>query len=310
MIQYSNISYFQWIYDNFVLFSLSTIFTNAITFINQSTFILIIVFAFRDFLNCFLLFSDFIKIDSVSVMSNCLNCNNFVQINYAMNFFYDFCDQKYNNFTHSIWNQIYVVSNDSFRVYVEKDINFQWNTNFINDDDYVKSIENDDDFDVFNEYIDNYYFECSSFVFFFDAAFADEKTKKIDDDDKRIWNSYNNISIMYCYQRLKQMMTNVIFLYFNFIINSTIFFVALKHTIRNFINNSNNVEYWFDIFLNIMIDTFKNFKISVTTRNNIDSFVQTFIWNKNDIFIDKLYNQSNMSIFVIAANNFYEQYIA
>lgn len=309
LIQYSNVSYPEWTYDNLVLPSLSAISTNASTPTNQSASILVTIPAFRGSLDCSLLPSDSIKVDSVGAMSSCLDCNDLVQINYAMNLSYDLCGQKYNNLTHATWNQIYVVPNDSSRVYAGKGTNLQWYMDFIIGDGYVEPVDNSGGLDVFNEDTDNYYPGCPSFAFSFGTASAGQKTKKTNGDG-RVWNSHTNISIMYCYQRLEQVMTNVTLSYPSLTVNSTIPPVPLEHTARNLTNSLNNAEYWFDISLNTMIGTLKDLGISVTARNNINPFVQALIWGKDGIPIDKLYNQGNMSIFATAANNLYRQYIA
>lgn len=71
--------------------------------------------------------------------------------------------------------------------------------------------------------LDDNFSGCPSFSYSLGMASAGEKTKEYIDRSHQgiVWKSKQNITVVYCYQQLEQVMTNVRFSYPAFTINST-----------------------------------------------------------------------------------------
>ena len=162
--------------------------------------------------------------------------------------------------------------------------------------------------DSSNAYTDNYYPGCPSFAFSLGTASAGTKTKERKDGGQ-VWNSHSNISIMYCYQRLEQVSTNVTFSYPDFTINSTTPPFPLESTAHATTNTTNNSQNWFDISTNTLINTLQDVGTSVKGRDWINSFIQALVWGKDGIPLSQLYDHGNTSTLTTAVNKLYGQYI-
>lgn len=309
LVQYSNTSYPQWTYNNLVLPSLSGLSVNISTPSNQSASMSLTVPAIRGSLNCSMLPSDSIKIESQGALPGCVECNDLVQMTCSTNLSYSLCGHKITNLTNASWYQTYAVPNDSSVVYVGTGTNLQWLDDSIAGDGAMVPVENSGGIDTDNAYTDNYYHGCPSFAFSLGTASAGTKTKQ-KNGDGQIWNSHSNISIMYCYQHLEQVLTNVTFSYPGFAINSTTPPVPIESTAHTLTNTTNNAQNWFDISTNTLINTLQDVGTSVKGRNWINPFIQALVWGKDGIPIDQLYDNGNMSTLTTAANRLYGQYIA
>lgn len=307
LIQYWNISYPQWTYDNLVFPSLKELSVNNSISSNQSASMLITVPAIRGSLECSALPAESIQIEAQGALPNCSDCNDLVQINYKTNLSYSLCAHKVSNLTQATWSQTYAVPNDSSIVYAGMGTNLQWGEGEIMGDGAVEPVVNGP-IDTFNPYTDNSYSGCPSFAFSLGTASAGIKTKK-QVIDGQIWKSYSNISIMYCYQLLEQVMTNVTFSYPGFTINGTTPPVPLEDTAR-MITNSTDAEHWFDISINTLVNTLEDVGVGVKGRNWINPFIQALVWGKDGIPLDELHSNGNMSILNAAASKLYGQYIA
>ena len=124
-----------------------------------------------------------------------------------------------------------------------------------------------------------------------------------------LWDPRIHINIMYCYQRLEQVMTNITFSYPDFTINGTIPPKPLESTAHDLRNATTTSHNWFDVSLNTFIRSLRDLGTGVTGRNWINPFIQALVWGKDGIPIDELYNNGNMSTLAAAANRLYARYI-
>ena len=311
LIQYSNITYPQWTYDNLVLPSLSAPLDEASILSNQSASISVNVPAIRASLECHAVPSSSIQINSMGGLPNCTHCNDLVQLTYLITLPYSLCGYNVTNQSTDVsWSQTYAVPNDSSLVFAGKGTDLQWTASSeLVGDGAQEPAMNGGPADYDDPYTDNSLTGCPSFAFSLGIASAGTKSNKTEDDGL-VWNSHSNIGITYCYQRLEQVLTNVTFSYPGFAINSTIPPLPIESSAHDLSNGSTTSPNWFDISVNTLINSLQDLGTSVTGRDWINPFIQALIWGKDGIPIDQLYNNGNSSILISAANRLYAQYIA
>ena len=130
LIEYSDISYPQWTYDNLVLPSLATLVVDTSVSSNLSSSISATVPAIRASLDCFAVPSTSIQMGGIAALpNNCTQCNDLVDIEFLITLPYSLCGHGVTNLSTDIsWFQAYGVPNDSSLVYVGKGTNLQWTT--------------------------------------------------------------------------------------------------------------------------------------------------------------------------------------
>ncbi|MCJ1429700.1 hypothetical protein MMC29_007615 [Sticta canariensis] len=224
---------------------------------------------------------------------------------------YSLCDFDSKNTTTAEWSQHYAAPNDSSVVYAGTGTALQW---------YLPSLTNGGsiigdggvilnqpgpakyDYDV-----DNSVPSCPSFSYSLGMVHAGRNTGKLTDNGGVSWSSSQNITVIYCYQQLEQVMTNITFSYPDFTINSTTPPIPLEETAV--VITQNNTRQWFDVSLNTLINSLQDLPMSIKGRNS-NSFIQALSWGRNGVSLDQLYNNGNVSTLNAAANRLYGQYIA
>lgn len=310
LLVYWNTSYPQWTYDNLVFPSMTASLANASFQNNQSASIMVTVPAVRGSLECSTVPSTFINTTAAGPPLDCNTCNDVVDIDYQIALPCSLCNLNCPDPGTAFWDQRYFVPNDSSAAYVGIGTDLQWDvgSGSIRGDGYVGPQTNSPGFSTVNADRDNYYPSCPSFSFSLGPARAVASTHhNTSDGSGIIWTSQQNISIVYCYQRLEQVMTDVTFSYPDFIINQTA--PPVPHESTAFLLTQNDTTRWFDVSLNTLVGALQS-PGGVNGQNPINSFIQALVDGQNGIPIEQLYDNGNLTTLTAAANNLYGKYMA
>lgn len=310
LIAYENTPYPQWTYDNLVLPSLTAPSTKTSAAFNDSESIVVTIPAVRGSLSsCSAVPPKSLDVVAKGAPPSCASCNDLVQLSYKMTLPYSVCGSTSNKTRTASWTQTYVAPNDSSVIYAGMGTALRWQPSgggIIGDG---REILNDPhEFFKYQGLTDNTVPSCPSFSYSLGMAHAGRKIGKPTEDGGVPWNSKQNITIVYCYQQLEQVMTNVTFSYPDFIINSTIPPIPLEETA--IVISQNDTQHWFDISLNTLIGSLQELPDGITGRNYINSFIQALSWSHDGVPLDQLYNNGDISSLNAAANRLYGRYIA
>ena len=313
LIAHENTPYPQWTYDNLVLPSLTASSAKISALLNESESIVVRVPAIRGSLsNCSAVPPRFVNITARGAPPNCANCNDLVQLDYLMTLPYSLCGLNSTNPTNATWRQTYLAPNDSSTVYAGTGTSLQWylpssQGGLIMGDGGV-ILDNPHD-SVKSDYsVDNIMPSCPSLSYSLGTANAGTKIGKPAVNGGVTWNSKQNITIVYCYQRLEQVMTDVTFSYPDFTINTNSPPNPLEESA--IVITQNNTQHWFDISLNTFINSLQDLPISIKGRNSINGFIQALSMGYNSVPLNQLYSNGDLSNLNAAANRLYGQYIA
>lgn len=315
LIIYEDIPYPQWTYDNLVLPSLTLSSVKNSSAFNDDQLIVVTVPAIRGSLSdCSELPQSSIDVVAMGAPPDCADCD-LIQLNYNMTLPYSLCGPVSKKPVRASWTQTYATPNDSSVTYAGKGTALQWflpssdgsslsgNGGLVNNDPHYFFSSDDD--------LDNSIPGCPSFSYSFGMAKAGKKSGKKTGTPIEYgvpWSSKQNITIVYCYQRLEQVMTNVTFSYPGFTINSTTPPVPLEETAT--VISQNNTEHWFDVSLNTFINSLQELPVNIKGPNDINGFIQALSWGHDGVPLDQLYNNGDMSTLNTAANRLYGRYIA
>ena len=315
LLTHSNTSYPQWTYDNLVLPALTTHPIRVSAPSNDSKSLVVKIPAIRASLsNCSAVPPHSINVTARGALPTCTNCNNLVQLDYIMTVPYSLCGIDSKNYITATWSQTYVTPNDSSTVYAGKGTALQWYVpdaeggSVIGDGGVI--LNDPRDAVAYDYNVDNFMPGCPSFSYSLGMISAGHAFKKFHTDniDGMPWTSKQNITVMYCYQQLEQVITNVTFSYPDFKINSTKPPIPLEETAT--VITQNNTKYWFDISLNTFINSLEELPVRIKGHNDINGFIQTLVYGHNGLPLDQLYNNGNLSTLKAAANHLYGQYTA
>lgn len=313
LIAYENTPYPRWTYDNLVLPSLTLSSAKNSAAFNGGESLVVTVPAIRGFLSdCSAVPQNSIHVEANGAPPSCASCNDLVQLSYNMTLPYSLCGSFSKKPIGASWSQTYAAPNDSSVTYAGKGTALQW---------YLPSSDGgslsgdggvilNDPTDVvsYDGPVDNTVPSCPSFSYSFGMIKAGKKIGKSIDYGGVPWNSKENITIVYCYQRLEQVMTNVTFSYPDFIINSTTPPIPLEETAT--VISQNNTQHWFDISLNTLINSLQELPDGIKGRNSINSFIQALSWGHDGVSLEQLYNNGDVSTLNTAANRLYGRYVA
>ncbi len=315
LIVFANIRYPQWTYNNLVFPSLTASSANIPAPIDGGKSIVVRIPAIRGSLsNCSTVPPKLINVTAQGAPPSCANCDDVVQLDFGMALPYILCGLDLKNLTTATWSQQYEAPNDSSVVYVGKGTALQWDIptpfdgGFIIGDGGVRLDHQNGPVTNYYE-LDNSIPSCPSFSYSLGMASAGRKIGNATSNGGGVpWRSKQNITIVYCYQRLEQVMTNVNFSYPDFTIDSTTPPIPLEETA--IVIMQDNTQNWFDISSNTFINSLQTLPVNITGRNFINSFIQALSWGHNGVSLDQLYNNGDMSTLNVAANGLYGQYIA
>lgn len=316
LIAYENTPFPQWTYDNLVLPSLSLSSAKNSTEFNDGELIVVTVPAIRGSLSdCSEVPQKSTDVVAMGAPASCANCNDLVQLTYNMTLPYSLCGPVSKKPMSVRWIQTYATPNDSTITYTGMGTPLRWYSPS-SDGDYISgdgAVVNNDPNDAFssNGDLDNTMPSCPSFSYSFGMAKAGKKIGKDTgkfSQEGVLWSSEQNVTVVYCYQRLEQVMTNVTFSYPDLKINSTTPPVPLEETAT--VISQNDTQHWFDISLNTMINSLQELPNSIKGPNFINSFIQALSWGRDGIPLDRLYNNGDMSTLNTAANRLYGRYVA
>lgn len=332
LLTYENMPYPQWTYNNLVLPSLTASSADISAPINGSESIVVKVPAIRGSLsNCSAVPSKSINITTMGSSLGCEDCDDSVRLNYSMALPYSLCGSDSENHT-ATWIQEFTAPNDSSIVYIGKGTALQWHREEI--DGKGTALQwNHDEIDgngvviprvarSGSYQIDNSIPSCPSFSYSLGMANVGTKIGNstynplgiISNSTKTkvlrnsAWSFKQNITIVYCYQRLEQVMTNVTFSYPDFMINNTAPPIPFEETAT--VITQNNTQHWFDISMNAFLSSLQSLPLSIIGRNDVDSFIQALTWGHSGVPLDELYSNGDISTLTAAANRLYGQYIA
>lgn len=309
LIEYESMPYPQWTYDNLVLPSLKPSLATNSSGSNGSESIVVTLPAIRGSLSgCSAVPPKYISVKAEGAPPSCTNCNDLVQLSYSMALPYSLCEHTSKNLTVATWNQTYAAHNDSSATYAGIGTALQWSSSggsltgdggvILNDPRYFVSYQGS---------LDNPMHSCPSVSYSLGMVHAGNTTRKSSKSGGVVWTSTQNVTVVYCYQRLEQVMTNVTFSYPEFTINSTTPPIPLEETAT--VITQNNTQYWFDISLNTLINSLQDLPVGVKGRNSVNTFVQALSWGHNGVPLDQLYNNGDMTNLNAAANRLYGRYV-
>lgn len=316
LVAYEYASYPQWTYNDLVFPSLKALSPDISNRFNGSKSVVVSVPAIRGSLkNCSALSPKFMNVSAAGAPPSCgTACNDIVQLSYRMTLPYSLCDLNSKNTTSATWSQTYEAPNDSSVVYAGTGTALQWYLPSLTEGGSIIGdggvILNQPGPAKYNYDVDNSVPSCPSFSYSLGMVHAGRNTKKLIAQGAGgvSWSSSQNITIMYCYQQLEQVMTNVTYSYPDFTINSTTPPIPLEETAV--VITQNNTRHWFDVSLNTLINSLQNLPMSIKGRNNINSFIQALSWGVNGVPLDQLYDNGNVSTLNAAANRLYGLYMA
>lgn len=314
LIAYEYASYPQWTYNNLVFPALTASSPNNSNRFNGSKSVVVSVPAIRGSLNnCSAVPPKVMNVSANGAPPSCATCNDLVQFNYRMTLPYSLCDLDSKNASTATWSQTYTAPNDSSTVYAGTGTALQWYLSSKEGGSIIghggvvldePGPEENTDYEV-----DNSVSSCPSFSYSLGMIHAGRKIGKAGGYLNGVpWNSTQNITVIYCYQQLEQVMTNITFSYPDFTINSTTPPIPLEESAV--VITQNNTRQWFDISLNTFINSLQDLSISIKGRNSVNSFIQALSWGRNGVSLDDLYNNGDISTLNAAANRLYGQYIA
>lgn len=315
LIAYENTPFPQWTYDNLALPSLTFLPAKNSSALNNGEFIVVTVPAIRGSLSdCSEVPQSSTHVVAKGAPASCANCNDLVQLSYNMTLPYSLCGPVSKKPMNVNWIQTYATPNDSSVTYTGMGTPLRWYSPS-SEGDYISGdggVINNDPHDAVssNGDLDNTVPGCPSFSYSFGMAKAGKKTGK--DNGKSfegvLWSSKQNITVVYCYQRLEQVMTNVTFSYPDLKINKTIPPIPLEETAT--VISQNDTQHWFDISLNTLINSLQELPDSIKGPNYINSFIQALSWGHDGVPLDQLYDNGDMSTLNTAANRLYGRYVA
>ena len=313
LIMYSNLSYPQWTSDNLALPSM--VMTSSVqgpTNASQTASMYATVPAFRAALDCSPVLPRYIQsIKSSGAGPHCENCNDIVEYDYLMALPWSLCAGGITNQTNATWLQRYVTPNDSSTVYAGHGTDLLWSVEggISGDGGMQAQTEIGSATSLDTQYTDNTLPTCPSVSFSLGTTNAGRKTNVTVDGDGVIWKSHTNITLMYCYQRIERVMTNVTYTYPGFTITSAL---PLEDTVQNMTSPNKTIkgDYWFDLSVNALMNSLQLNDGSIVGRNDLNSFMQALVWGKDGIPLDELYNHGNTSVVTAAANRLYGRYMA
>lgn len=309
LILYENTSYPQWTYNNLVLPSLTASSAKTSTPSDRDKSIVVKIPAIRGSLsNCSAVPPKLINITAEGAPLSCANCNDLVGLNFIMGLPYSLCGFDSKKPNTATWSQGYAAPNDSSVVYAGKGTALRWTSgsSIVGDGGIILDHQRSS-VKTFST-LDNSIPSCPSVSYSLGMAHAGTKTKNSSGSDGVPWSSKQNITVVYCYQRLEQVMANVTFSYPDFTINSTVPPIPLEETAIAITQNKS--QHWFYISINTLINSLQKPSVSNTVRNDIDGFIQALSWGRNGVPLDQLYNNGDISTLNAAANRLYGQYIA
>lgn len=316
LIAYENIPFPQWTYDNLALPSLKLSSAKNSSAINDGEYVVVTVPAIRGSLgDCSEVPQSSTDVVAMGAPASCADCNDLVQLTYNMTLPYSLCGPVSKKPMNVTWIQTYATPNDSSVTYTGTGTPLRW-LSPSSDGGYIfgdGGVVNNDPNDALssNSDLDNTMPGCPSFSYSFGMAKAGKKIGK--DNSKSIqegvlWSSEQNVSVVYCYQRLEQVMTNVTFSYPDMKINSTTPPIPLEETAT--VISQNNTQHWFDISLNTLINSLQELPDGIKGPNYINSFIQALSWGHDGVPLDQLYNNGDLSNLNTAANRLYGRYVA
>lgn len=309
LIVYENSPEPQWTYNNLVLPSLTASSANISAPSNSGKSIMVKIPAIRGSLsNCSAVPQKLINITAEGAPPGCADCNDNVGLDFMMALPYSLCGFDSKKPSIATWSQLYAAPNDSSVVYAGKGTALRWTSDASIVGDGGIILDHQPGSVQTLSRLDNSIPSCPSVSYSLGMARAGTKIKNSSLIDGVPWSSKQNITVVYCYQQLEQVMTNVTFTYPDFTINSTIPPIPLEDTA--IIITQNKTRHWFDISANTLINSLQNLPIDITGRNDIDSFIQALSWGHNGVPLDQLYNNGDISTLNAAANRLYGQYIA
>lgn len=309
LIVYENTSYPQWTYNNLALPSLTASSAKMLAPSDRGKSIVVKIPAIRGFLsNCSAVPPKQMNITAEGAPPSCSKCNDLVGLDFMMALPYNLCGFDSKKPNTATWSQGYAAPNDSSVVYAGKGTSLRWTSDasIVGDGGIILDHQSAS-IKTFST-LDNSIPSCPSIAYSLGMARAGTKMKNSTGSDGVPWSLKQNITVVYCYQRLEQVMTNVTFSYPDFTINNTIPPIPLEETAT--VITQNNTQNWFDISINTFINSLQKHPISNTGRNDIDGFIQALSWGRNGVPLDQLYNNGDMSTLNAAANRLYGQYIA
>lgn len=312
LIAYENTPYPQWTYDNLVLPSLAITSTKTSAAFNDGESIVVTIPAVRGSLSsCSVVPPESLDVVANGAPPSCASCNDLVQLSYKMTLPYSLCGSASKNSHTASWTQTYAAPNDSSVIYAGMGTALRWHAassgggitgdgrEILNDPHYLVSYQGP---------TDNTVPSCPSFSYSLGMAHAGRKIGKPTEDGGSPWNSKQNITIVYCYQQLEQVMTNVTFSYPDFSINSTTPPIPLEETAL--VISQNDTQHWFDMSLNTMIGSLQELPDGIIGRNYINSFIQALSWGHDGVPLEQLYDNGDISTLNAAANRLYGRYVA
>ena len=314
LLAYEDTSYPQWTYDNLVLPSLTTTSAKIPASFTGGESIVIRVPVIRGSLdNCTAVPSRNINVTAEGAPRSCADCNDLVQLNYQMTLPFSLCGPDSKNYTSATWSQTYTAPNDSSVIYAGKGTALRWSPSSQDESGSIigdGGVILDSPSDTITSYydVDNFLPGCPSFSYSLGMANAGTNTRKTGPGGGLTWTSKQNVTVVYCYQRLEQVMANVTFSYPDFKINSTTPPIPLEETAV--VITQNHTQQWFDISLNTFINSLQDLSDSIKGRNNINSFIQALSWGHDGVSLDQLYNNGDISTLNASANRLYGQYVA
>lgn len=313
LIVYEDTPYPQWTYDNLVLPSVAESAATRPAALANGESIAVTVPALRGSLtNCSALPARSINVEAVGAPPSCSNCNDVVQLTYLMSLPYSLCGSIAKKGTNASWSQNYLAPNDSSVVYAGIGTALQWLSPSA-DGGGIRgdggTILNDPrDTISYDGPLDNDFPSCPSVSYSLGLINAGKKTGKPKYGDGAPWTSKQNVTIVYCYQQLEQVMANVTFSYPDFTVNKTTPPVPLEETATVIVRN--NTRHWFDISINTLVNSLQKLPVGVTGRNSVNGFIQALSWAHDGIPLDQLYDNGNISTLNAAANRLYGRYAA
>ena len=316
LIAYENTPYPRWTYDNLVLPSLELSSAKQSSASFEGDLIVVTVPAIRGSLSdCSTVPQNSTNVKAMEAPSRYAD-RDMIQLNCKTVLPYSLCGPAFSKKAiNASWTQTYQTPNDSSVIYTGMGTALRWYSpssdgGYISGDGGV--IENDPrDFASSMGDLDNTIPGCPSFAYSLGMAKAGRKIGKDTGKFSQngvLWSSQQNITIVYCYQRLEQVMTKVTFSYPDLMINSTTPPIPLEETAT--VISQNNTQRWFDISLNTLINSLQVLPDNVKGPNFINSFIQALSWGHDGVALDQLYNNGDMSTLNTAANRLYGRYVA